>query len=501
MNLSKTRYCKGARCPKILWLDEHKSEVRDESVQNQAVLDTGTKVGELARGYYGAYVKVPYNEDKSVMIAETERLLDAKIETICEASFSYNGNFCSVDILRVLDNGVEIVEVKSSTEIKPIYYDDMAFQYYVLVSCGLDVKKISIMLINNQYERHGEIDLHGLFSVYDCTEKVRAMQENVALNIERFKKNTAEKDEIAVDIGMQCVDLYECEYHAYCWRHIPKNSVFDISGLALRWEKKFAFYKSGIVTFEQLLESGRKFSDAILLQAETEVYNRPPAIDKKAIRAFLDTLSWPLYFLDFETFNEAIPPFDGLRPYMQTPFQYSLHIQKSPKALPEHLEFLANEDEDPRLNFVKCLCAAIPKDSCVVVYNMSFEKGRIKELALWLEGSDASSGGLADHLINIHGSIKDLMQPFQSHAYYSGSLAGSYSIKKVLPALCSGDPELDYNALDLVHNGEGAKTAYMELVNKTPEERKRIRSALLAYCRLDTLAMVKILEKLWDLCG
>jgi len=496
MNLSKTRYCKGVRCPKILWLDEHKSEVRDESARNQAVLDAGKKVGDMAKGCYGAYAEVPYNQDKSAMIAETKRLLDAKTETICEASFSYEGNFCSVDMLRVFDNGVEIVEVKSSTKIEPVHYDDMAYQYYVLASCGLDVKKISIMHINNQYERHGEIDLRGLFVAHDCTEKVRAMQDNVAANIKSLKKSAAEKDEIAVDIGGQCVDPGKCEYRAYCWRHIPQNSVFDISGQALRWDKKFAFYKRGIVTLEQLLESGEKLNAAARLQAETHVYKRPPAIDKKAIRAFLGALSWPLYFLDFETFSEAIPPFDGLRPYAQTPFQYSLHIQESPGAPPEHLEFLAKEGEDPRLSFAESLCAAIPKNSCVVAYNMSFEKSRIKELALWLELLSELYSGLAAHLMNIHGSIKDLMRPFQSRAYYSSGLGSSYSIKKVLPALCPGDPELDYNALDFVHNGDEAKTAYVELSGKTPEERKRIRSALLAYCRLDTLAMVKILENL-----
>jgi hypothetical protein len=433
------------------------------------------------------------------MIAETKRLLGAKTETICEASFSHEGDFCSVDILRVFDDGVEIVEVKSSTKIEPIYYDDMAYQYYVLASGGLDVKKVSILLINNQYERHGEIDLCGLFIAHDCTEKVRAMRENVATNIKHFKKSAAEKDEIAVDIGRQCVDPRECEYRAYCWRHIPKNSVLDISGRALRWDKKFAFYKRGIVTLEQLLESGEELNSATRLHAETCAYKRPPAIDKKAIRAFLGTLSWPLYFLDFETFSEAIPPFDGLRPYTQTPFQYSLHIQKSPGAPPDHSEFLAKEGEDPRLNFVRSLCGAIPKNSCVVVYNMAFEKGRIKELANWLEDTGELSRDFAAHLMNIHGNIKDLMQPFQSRAYYSSGLAGSYSIKKVLPALCPGDPELDYNALDFVHNGDEAKAAYVELSSKTPEEKERVRAALLAYCRLDTFAMVKILEKLREM--
>jgi len=489
MNLSKSRYCKGIQCPKILWLDEHKSEVRDDSGINQRILDTGNEVGDLAMGYYGDYTEVPYNADKSVMIAETRRLLDAKTSVICEASFSHDGNFCSVDILRVFDDGVEIVEVKSSTKIDPIYYDDMAFQYHVLASCGLNVRKVSIMHINNKYERQGEINLQELFSVHDCTEKVLSLQNDVKANIEEFKKTAGAKTEINIEIGKQCSTPYDCVYRSYCWRHIPKNSVFDVSGMQIN--KQLAFYDRGIVSFEQLLESGEKISKTARLHVETEVYNRPPTINKKAIKAFLDGLSWPLYFLDFEGFQEAIPPFDGLRPYMQTPFQYSLHIQKEDGCL-EHREFLAEEGIDPRRSLAERLCAVIPQTACVLVYNKVYEKGRIKELA-------GRFDDLSEHLMKIHNNIKDLMQTFQSRAYYCRELDGSYSIKQVLPALCPNAPELDYHALDLVHNGDEAMNIYRELPGKSPEERKRIRSALLAYCRLDTLAMVRVLEKLKEI--
>ena len=498
MNLSKSRYCKGIRCQKILWLDAHKSEVRDESVFNKAVFETGNRVGDLAMGYYGAFSEVPYNDDKSIMIAETKRLLAANTPIICEGSFSFNGNFCSVDILRVRGNDVEITEVKSSTDISPIYYDDIAFQYHVLSSCGLNLKKTFIMHINNEYERQGNIDLTGLFTAHECTTIVRAMQKDVAANIECFKKSAEEKNELNVEIGMHCVDPYECEYRAYCWKHIPKNSVFDVSGQALHWDKKFDLYKRGIISYKQLLESGEKLNDAALMQIETFIYKKPPVINREAIRLFLDTLSWPLYFLDFETFNEAIPPFDGLRPYMQVPFQYSLHIQETPGADPEHREFLAKEGTDPRDELAVRLCADIPQNVCVLSYNMNFEKRCIKELAHWLEKHEKDD--MAAHLLNMHDNFKDLMKLFQHRAYYSSELDGSYSIKKVLPALCPNDPELDYKKLALVHDGGEAQTVYSNLAGKSPEEQERIRTALLAYCRLDTLAMVKILEKLTNIC-
>jgi hypothetical protein len=219
------------------------------------------------------------------------------------------------------------------------------------------------------------------------------------------------------------------------------------------------------------------------------VYNRPPHIDKTEINLFIETLRYPLYFLDFETFQEAIPSFDGQRPYMQIPFQYSLHILETKGGALRHREFLAEEGTDPRREIAERLCADIPKGVCVLAYNMGFEKGRIRELAELF-------GDLSAHLIKIRDNIKDLMRPFQKRAFYSREMGGSYSIKQVLPALCPDEIELDYHALDLVHNGGEAMTAYTEPPGKTPEERQRIKKALFAYCRLDTLAMVRILEKL-----
>ncbi|MCL2142183.1 MAG: DUF2779 domain-containing protein, partial [Methanimicrococcus sp.] len=165
-----------------------------------------------------------------------------------------------------------------------------------------------------------------------------------------------------------------------------------------------------------------------------------------------------------------------------------------PRGTERHKEFLAKEGIDPRRPLADHLCADIPKNACVIAYNMAFEKGRIKELA-------ALFPDLSDHLMSIHDNMIDLIIPFQSGAYYCKEMGGSYSIKSVLPALCPNDPKLDYNALNLIHNGSDAMNAYAALVNKSPEEIAKIRAALLAYCRLDTLAMVKILEKLYDVAG
>ena len=488
MNLSKSRYCSGIQCPKMLWMKKNMPEAFDESVMNEAVLATGTRVGEVARGYFGEFTEVPYSETKSEMIRDTKALLDAGAKIITEASFATGGHFCSTDILINHGDSVDIVEVKSSTDIKEINYHDMAFQYYVVSRCGLKVGKIYLMHLNSDYERHGDLDLEELFVLNDCTAEVVPMQADVEDNIRYIVSVADRAGEPDNDIGEFCLSPYECGYRGHCWRHIPEHSVFTVS--KLRTSKKFDAYRNGIIAFPDLLESGMSLNAKQITQIRVEVSEAPPIVEKAAIGAFLETLSYPLYFLDFETFQQAIPEYDGIRPYAQIPFQFSLHILDKPGGTLTHKEFLAKEGVDPRPELAKRLCEDIPENVCVLAYNMGFEKGVIARLA-------ENHPEYKAHLMSIHENIRDLMRPFADHAYYQRELRGKYSIKAVLPALCGGDPELDYDALDCIHNGSEAMAAFPALPGMPAAEIAEFRAALLAYCRLDTLAMVKILEQLY----
>jgi len=198
-------------------------------------------------------------------------------------------------------------------------------------------------------------------------------------------------------------------------------------------------------------------------------------------------LTYPIYHLDFETFQQAIPEFKGISPFMQIPFQYSLHIEHEDGKL-EHHEFLADDSVDPREELAKKLCNDIPRDVTVLTYNKHFEKGVIKKLAS--EYKEYSS-----HLLAISDNIKDLMAPFQKKQYISPSMMGSYSIKYVLPALVP-DMKDAYESLEGVQNGTDAMSAFATLSSLDTDEKQKMRSSLLEYCKLDTLAMVKILEEL-----
>ena len=488
MGLSKSKYTRGVQCPKMLWMERHMPEQFDESVMNEAILLTGSAVGDVAMGYYGDYVEIPFDpSDWDGMIARTRELVAAGTPVVCEATFSYDYNLCMVDILRVEPDGVHIVEVKSSTHLNDIYYHDMAYQTWVLKNCGLNVKSVSLMHLNNQYVRRGELDLQQLYVVEDCTDEVFGMLDEVGERVDAIKEIAGHDQEPDIGIGLQCKNPYECGYRGWCWRHLPGPSVFDLN--RMQQKKAFDLINRGIVSLEDAASAGVATSVRQQVQVDCVAEGVDEVIDRRGVAAFLDTLSFPLYFLDFETMQPAIPPFDGVRPYQQIPTQYSLHVLRSADAKLEHYEFLADAHGDPRRSVAEHLVADIPEGVCSLAYNMGFEKGRIRELA-------SAFPDLSDHLLDIADNMCDLLVPFSKGWYYARAMGGSNSIKAVLPALFPNDPELDYHALEGVHNGSEAMNAFEAMADMSPEEEAITREQLLRYCELDTLAMVKIWQKL-----
>lgn len=489
--LTKSKYCKGLQCPKILWLDEYHPEL-GEDVASQSVLDNGTKVGELARSYFGEYELVVFNVNKREIADQTRELMKSA-ENIAEAAFCYDSLFCAVDILHRNGEGWDLVEVKSSTEISDIYFDDAAFQYYVLTLCNVPVKNVYILHIDSTYVRGEQLDIKRLFIQEDCTDivirKFNEIKEDGRLDaIRECVKNPVEPEK---DIDLCCDKPYPCAYKKYCGKHIPEYSVFKLARMQAK--KKYELYHDGIVSYQDILSSGAKINANQMRQVESVVYDKPDEYDIDEIKKFLEILSYPIYHLDFETFQQAVPEFIGCRPYEQIPFQYSLHVEYEDGRL-EHFEFLAKEGEDPRRALAEQLVRDIPMGVCSAAYNMSFEKTVLRHLA-------EEFPDLSDQLMDIHDNMHDLMIPFQKQYYYSKAMQGSYSIKYVLPALWPEDPELNYHNLEGVHNGSEASAAFADMINHTPEEIAEMRDNLLKYCGLDTYAMVKVLKKLREIAG
>ena len=481
----------GVQCPKMLWMKKHHPELFDESVMDESVLRTGLAVGDLAMGLFGDFKEVPYG-DLTDMIAETERLLAEGVENIAEASFAYDGMFCSVDILRVLGgNRVEIYEVKSSTEVHDIYYHDVAYQVFVLERLGFQVEKACLVHINRDYVRRKELEIDKLFTIADLTEMVRGMQPGVAERTRELKEYILNEEEPEMGLGRHCFDPYDCGFWGHCTETLPRWNVFNVAGMQKR--TKCRYYDQGIISFEDLL-TGAKLNDSQRMQISYEVQDLDDHIEADSIGSFLETLSYPMYFLDFESFQPAVPLYENTRPYDQIVFQYSLDFIETEGGELKHREFLAWPGSDPRRELAEQLCRDIPLGVCTLAYNMTFEKTRIKELAdLYPD--------LADHLMDICYNIRDLMVPFQKKQYYNRAMQGSYSIKYVLPALFPDDPSLNYHNLEGVHNGTEASAAFAEMENMSEEELLACRENLLKYCGLDTFAMVKVWEKLREAAG
>ena len=483
VSLSKSRYCRALQCNKMLWMDiNKKEEAVDKASEN--VLENGIKVGELARNYFGKFVNIEYNKELSKMVYDTEEYIKLAPNIITEASFVYDNNFCSVDILKNDLDGIEIYEVKSSCDLKDIYIDDVSYQMYILKSLGYKIKKVNVMYLNNKYIRKGKLDLKQLFKIEDVTEIATSKQEEIKEKIKEIDEYMKTEEEPEEEISIKCFNPYPCAYFEHCTRNLPKKNVFSISKMSTN--KKIELYNKGIYSYEDLLKED--LSWRYHQQVETDL-NNETIIKKEEIREFMSKLTYPIYFLDFETYMAPIPEYDGTWPYEQIPFQYSLHYIEHENGELKHKEYLAQSGIDPRREIAERLVEDIPKDVCVTAYNMSFEKNRIKELANLFED-------LREHLLNIYDNIVDLMIPFSKRMYYTKDMQGSYSIKFVLPALFPNDPELDYHNLPVVHNGAEAMNIFANLGNYPKKEQEKIREGLLKYCKLDTYAMVKVWEKL-----
>jgi len=486
MNLSKSTFIRGLQCEKSLYLYKHHYKLKDPTPPSlQAVFDQGTNIGLLAQKLFPNGVDAsPENHFKIFeSVGKTLGFINQGNTVIYEATFLYNDVLAALDILVKDEEGWKAYEVKSSTKVSNTYIKDAAIQYYTIINSGVDLKDISIVHINNNYTREGELDIHQLFTIESVYDQVLDFLPLIPNEVRRLK-NVIESPEVPnVDIGNHCSDPYDCDFRGTCWKHIPEYSVFNIT--RLNKDKKFDLYNQGVITLDDIDLSQTDLNSNQVLQVQSEI-NGTSHIDKEEIRNFTNGLNYPLYFLDFETIGPAVPKYNGSRPYQQLVFQYSLHIQETSISELVHREYLADPSQDPRIGFIEQLIQDCGTSGDILVYNIGFERGKINDLIEVFPDHSNELNGIVNRL-------KDLMIPFQQKWYYTPEMRGSYSIKSVLPALV---PELSYNDLEIKEGGTASNT-FLSMVNATFEgDIEETRKQLLEYCKLDTFAMVKILEKL-----
>ncbi len=482
--LSKSRFLAGRQCHLRLWYQCYDRDLASKPPPSQqAIFDAGHEVGRLATQLYpdGVLIDEPYYQHKQAVQSTIKAMQDPKVKAIYEAAFIYDGVRIRVDILERLEDGSwNLVEVKSSTSVKDVYYPDVAVQYYALEGCGLKISGAGILHINNQYVYDGQnLDLDSLFSFGDLTNDIKSMQPEIPSSLAELKAMLANTDAPEIQPSRHCHKPYDCEFWDHCIKDMPEFWVYNINGIGENKLDDLA--DMGIqdignipVTFPL-----SQIQDRI----RESVTNQQEYISKE-LKAELNDMEYPIHFLDFETIGPAIPRYAGTRPYQTIPFQWSNHILYEDGKL-DHREYLCKEDKDPREEFTQTLIDALGTEGSIVIYT-SYETGVLNSIVEHFPHYADELWAIIDRFRDLHAIIRN--------NYYHPNFYGSFSLKYVLPALV---PEMSYDKLS-IQDGMQASLEYLRMMDpETPEEEKtRLRTDLLTYCGQDTEAMIKIRDEL-----
>jgi CRISPR/Cas system-associated exonuclease Cas4 (RecB family) len=486
--ISKSKYMAGLQCPRYLWYQVNaREEIPKPGFVATYIFKQGIQVGEYAKRLYPGGIDVEKTGDLKTQLVNTFELLSER-KTLFEASCSSQNVYNRADILVPADKDRwDIVEVKSSTQLKEEYIHDVSFQKYCFEKAGVKIRKCYLMYINNQYVKKGEINTKALFKKTDITAEVEDISSGIENRIKEMLKIAAEKSPPETPIGKHCNNPYSCPLKDKCWDFLPENHIFNLYG---NKEKAVQLYSEGILSIKDIPD---RYDLNLKQQIQLEcARTEKPKINKDEISKFIRKLGYPLYFFDFETFSTAIPLYDGVKPYQRIPFQYSIHMIDSIDSKPVHYDFLAEGDSDPREKLLSNLKRHLGEKGSIIVYYELFEKGVLREQA-------ETFPKYRKWVNSILPRIVDLYKPFGDFHYYSSSQKGSASVKSVLPAIT----DLSYKGMEIAE-GLAASVYFLYICGKydagegrpTREEVDRIRKSLIKYCRMDTGGMIHILKAL-----
>ena len=438
--LSKSRFQHGLQCLKRLYLETNHRDLADTlSAGQQAIFDSGTAVGELARQRFPGGILVDESHLDHQQAVETTRALvdDSSVPSIYEAGFTFEAIRTRIDVLERKEDGTfDLIEVKSTTGVKPEHITDVAIQMYVAEGSGIPVNRAFLLHLNRDYVYQGGAqNLDELFTLQDVTDAARSFVDNAAVNKLNDMWTVLEQEGApAVDVGQHCTRPYRCSFYVYCHRGLE-------------------------------VDYGQPFVNDSLASA-------------------LSQIEFPAAFLDFEAVNPAIPVYLGTRTYQAIPFQWSLHILDSEGGV-EHRSFLNEDASDPRESLAQALLEAMPSMGSIVTYS-NYERRVVNELALHLPRYSERLRALRERMVDLLAIVRGNIR----HPEFKGS----YSLKSVLPVLV---PDSGYADLEIAE-GMSAGASHARMVgDETPAgERAAIQEALFAYCARDTEAMVRIYEAL-----
>ena len=468
--ITKSEYLQYLACAPEFWYlkhcpDEFSMPPNEETLH---IMRQGNAIEKLARDYF-----VP-SEDLHVSFQhnfQSQRLL-ARADIV----------------LTEISTGIKtLIEVKSGTEVKDEYIDDLAFQLIAAEAVGVRVDRTGVLHVNSDYVLAGEIDIRAFFIFEDVTdaveERIPATRENIDAAIQYLHQ-----EEPVVHLHKHCGQKLDCPALLRQHSNLPDYSVFNIS--RINKTKLRELLENGILDIFEV-PPNFNLSEKQRLQVDV-AQSGVPHICHHSIQDILERLQFPLYFLDYETLQYGIPLFDGIAPYQQMVFQWSLHKLYEDGQDPIHLEYLSDGKRHPALEFVRSLHGKIPYDNgSNLVWNKSFEMERNIELGQMYPS-------FKPFLMNVNARIFDLMEIFQQQHFLHPAFKGSNSIKNILPVLA---PHLSYTGLEITH-GMLASIHWFQMVTEEVSEsnKKQVMKSLRQYCKLDTLAMVEVYKYLKKWC-
>jgi len=482
--LSKSRFVSGCQCLKRLYLQVHEQELAAEpDAAAERIIEQGREVGMLARQLFPGGVEVRNEELDKAIRTTRELTANREVPAIFEGTFEHGGVLVRADILhRRRDGRWRLIEVKSTTDVKDHHLGDVAIQHRVVRRSGIDLAASCLAHVNREYVYDGgAIDVHRFFKIRNLTRQVESLQPELTVQLRSEFRVLAMPVAPNVPVGEHCNNPFTCEFFDHCNPPIPEDHILRLPRIHASTVAKLVAL--GVQSIHDIPENypltGRLRRACASVQMGQPWYS--PEFGEE-----LRKLKYPLYFADFETVNPALPRFSGMRPYDQIPFQWSVHVQRQPGTAPEHFEFLATDRSDPRQAFISALCDVLGDHGSIVVYSQQFESQRLSDLASWLPE-------FSGRINKIQRRLWDLLPVIRNHVYHP-AFGGSYSLKSVLPALV---PNMTYEGMK-VGDGKAAGLAWESLVRGELDgwEREKIRKALLDYCGQDTLALVKLLDRL-----
>ena len=490
--LSKSRVCEGLQCHKFLWWRTHEPDAPELVIDDPAArfrMDQGTEVGELARRQAGPGELIDFPRDQ--IEAKLEATADAVrrgVPRIFEAAFRAGGIFVAVDILERDGPRYTLVEVKSTTKVKPEHIGDVGVQVHVLRQCGVNITRAEVMHLNPDYTVPTSPNLPKLPQLFvreDVTPSVEIYLLDLSVELaHQFAMLQGPRPE--VPIGPHCFEPRDCPFMDRCWGGAPEHHVSSL--YRIRSDTAWALASDG---HETILELPTELKLSVVARRQVEAVGTQTMIVEPGLNAALAGLKGPIAYLDFETVGPAVPVWSGCHPYTTVPVQFSVHTERADGGY-SHCEWLAEGPTDPRPVIARALIEACRGAGSVLMYS-SFERVRIRRLA-----EDVPE--LADELLELGGRLVDLEPIVRNHVYHPG-FGGSFSLKEVLPALIA---ELSYDDLE-VNDGQVASVLLNRMLLRNDPadagERAALRANLLAYCKLDTWAMVKLVERLRELAS